>query len=812
MNRGADWVEQTLNDLRYALRSFRNNKAFAGVALLTLALGIGANTAIFSIIDVVLLHPLAYPDSDRLVALSASNFGSGVTIVSFRKLEYLQGSTQTLEQVAAYYALNLNLTFRGEPVVANGVHASRELLLMLGAAPLRGRTFLPEEDRPGGRDVALISDSFWRNHLSGDPEIVGKSITIDGHNTTVIGVLPECFRFPFLTPEPDVWLPRILEHPAYSIERIQAGAAYLVLVGKIRRGRTLEGVRAEVDTICSNFRQSFPNLPDAAAGISVDRLEEFLSANVRGALLAVAGAVGFVLLIACVNVANLLMARATSRAKEMGVRRALGAGLGRLARQFLAETLLLSFLGGALGVAIAALSLPLLLRTLTPGAIPLSDLVHLDVRALLFAFLLCCFTGVLFGAAPAWQAARTDLSEKLKQSARGSTGGGGWMRKVLVVSEVSLTLLLMSGAGLLIESMVALTNVNPGFVAQDLTAFPFSLPAARYANASDRVELYRRLIEEVRVLPGIQSASLVSHVPFNGAFRFMHICPEGAVCAGLGNDPIVMWLQVSPDYFQTMRLKLIDGRPFDERDRAGSPPVVIIGTTIADRYFAGTNPIGRHIVVSRDKLAMEIVGVAADIKFTALNAPNAETILVPYTQNPWPSMNLLVRSSARAPVSEVRRIVSRLDTELPVSNVQGMDTLVSGSLAQPRLLAGLVGAFALAGLSLAAIGIYGVMAYLVSQRSPEIAIRVALGAQRWMVFRLVVGEGLKLVAVGIGAGLLLSVALGRLIATLLFGTRPNDGITFIAVSGVLMLVAFGACYFPARRAMDLDPVQSLRNT
>jgi putative ABC transport system permease protein len=360
--------------------------------------------------------------------------------------------------------------------------------------------------------------------------------------------------------------------------------------------------------------------------------------------------------------------------------------------------------------------------------------------------------------------------------------------------------------------MIALMHVNPGFVAQDLTTFPFTLPPARYASASDRVELYRRLVEEVDALPRVQAAALVSHLPFSGAFRFMHVCPEGAVCEGLGKDPIVMWLQVSPDYFQTMRLHLLQGRAFDARDRAESQPVVIIPKTLADRYFKGTDPIGRHIVVSRDKLAMEIVGVAADSKFTALNAPNAEAILVPYTQNPWPSMNLLVRSTEKAPVAEVRRIFSRIDSDLPVSNVQGMDTLVSGSLAQPRLLAGLVGAFALAALLLAAIGIYGVMAYLVSQRSAEMAIRSALGAQKWMVFRLVVGEGLKLVAVGIGMGSIMAFTMERLIASLLFATSPNDWITFAAVAGLLVAVALGACYFPARRAMGLDPVRVLRNT
>jgi predicted permease len=499
------WLQQALQDVRYATRSLAKTKVFAAVAILTLALGIGANTAIFSIINTVLLHPLAYPDAARLVAISSNNLGSGITIVSFTKFSHLQAQSRTLERVGAVYSLTMNVTTRGAPEQVPGAHGSLDLFLALGVSPALGRGFLPEEDQPGGRDVALVTDAFWRNHLGADANVIGTPISIDGRSTTIVGVLPVGFRFPFVPVEPQVWLPRVFENPNYPPDRIRAGVVYLFLLGKTREGQPLERIQAEMDKIASHYRMQFPHTPDASAGLTVATLESTLVANVRASLLALLAAVGFVLLIACVNVANLLLARATGREKEIAIRRALGAARGRLTRQLLTESLVLSFLGGSLGVLLAAACLPALIGMVKPGTIPLSDLVHLDRSVLLFALVICCATGLFFGLVPALQASKQDLNSMLKEGSRGSTVGGGRLRQLMVVSEVALTLMLMTGAGLLIKSVVNLMNVNPGFVSGDVMTFSFNLPQAQYTRPSQRTEFCRQLLAQVRTLPGVHS-------------------------------------------------------------------------------------------------------------------------------------------------------------------------------------------------------------------------------------------------------------------------------------------------------------------
>lgn len=808
------WLEQALFDLRYAIRGFRKSKMFTGVAILTLALGIGANAAIFSIIDTVLFHPLSYPDANRLVAITSNNPGSPVTIVSLTRLNFMQPQIQSLERIGAYYALAFNITTKGAPEQVLGAHASRELFQLLGVEPTLGRGFLPEEDQLGGRDVALISNAFWRSHFGADAEIAGKSLSVDGRVTTIVGVLPASFRFPFFQPEPQVWLPRVIENPNYSPQRIRGGVAYLLLLGKLRKGEGLQHLRAELDTVGKAYGQAFPSFPDASMTLAVTPLEESLVANVRPSLLALLAAAGFVLLIGCVNVASLLLARAISREKEIGIRRALGAARGRLIRQLLTESLALSFLGGGLGITLAALCLPAMMRMLSPGTIPLSNLVHLNRTVLLVSVAICVLTGVIFGLAPALQASARDLNDKLKQGNRGSTSNGGRARQWMVVCEVALTLVLMTGAGLLLKSVLNLMRVSPGFVSQDVMTFFVSLPPAQYPQPAQRLAFYRQMTEQVASLPGVKSASVVSHLPLAGGGRFMFVCPEGRVCQGVGKDPLAAWRQVSPDFFRTMRIQLLHGRAFDERDRADSPLVAIVNQAIADRYFPGVNPTGRHIAASRDMIPMEIVGVVPNLKFVALNTPDSEEIYVPYAQNTWPSMTLVVRSSPSLPppLATIRQAVSRMDPEVPVAQIQSLDQIVTGSIAQPRLIAGLVGSFALSALFLAAVGIYGVMAYLVTQRSPEIAIRMALGAQRWTVFRLMVGHGMKLVLTGLALGLIMSLALTRLISKLLFGASPTDLLTLTGVSVVFAMVAFAACYIPSRRAMRLDALAALRCT
>jgi putative ABC transport system permease protein len=808
------FMEDTARDAQYAVRSFFKSKLFALVAILTLALGIGANTVIFSILNTVLLHPLAYPHPERLVAIASKNIASGVTIVSYTKFTLLQAQSRTLERIGAYYLLPLNVATQGAPEQVAAAHGNLDLFPLLGVTPALGRGFLPEEDQPGGRDVALLTDAFWRNHLGADPSIVGKSISLDGRNTTIIGVLPASFRFPFLQPEPQIWLPRVVENPNYSPERIRGGVSYLLLVARARPGQTIEQERAELDTIAARYRAEFPNLPDSQADLTVEPLESFLVSGVRSSLMALLGAVGFLLLIACANVANLLMARATSREKEFGIRRALGATRGRLVRQLLTESLALSFMGGGLGVLLAALSLRPLMSIVRRGTIPLSDSIHMDASVLWLSLAVSCLTGIVFGLIPAMDGSKRALNEKLKDATRGSTVNRGRMRQALVVSEIALTLMLVTGAGLLIRSVVNLMRVDLGFVPGGVMTFFVSLPATQYPRPDQRREFSRRLVEQAAALPGVESAAVVSHLPLAGGGRFIFFCPEGTVCQGVGKDPLSAWRQVSPDFFTTMRTPVLRGRVFDDRDRSDSTAVVIINQAIADRYFPGVNPVGRHIAYSRDRSQMEVVGVVADVKFSAVNSPDAEELYVPYTQNPWPSITLAVRSSPSGSgslVAAIRQTVSRLDPDLPVAQIQSMDDLVSTSIAQPRLIAGLVGGFAAAALFLAAVGIYGVMAYLVTQRSQEIAIRMALGAQRWMVFRLVASQGMRLVALGLAIGFTISMVTTRLISTLLFRTSPTDSGTMAGGALLFVVVAFFACYIPSRRAMRVDVVASLRS-
>ncbi len=524
-------------------------------------------------------------------------------------------------------------------------------------------------------------------------------------------------------------------------------------------------------------------------------------------------AVGFVLLIACANVANLLLARATSRQREMAIRKALGASRPRLVRQLLIESLLLSFSGGLVGVGLAAALLPAL-RALSPGTVPRLGEARIDAGVLLFSLALCVLTGIVFGMVPSLQAAQQGLQAALKEGGRGSSEGGsrGKFRALLVVAEMGIALVLMTGAGLLIESFAKLMQVNPGFAPKSLMTFPIALPPSHYPQPQQQAEFYRQLLDKVKAIPEVQAAGATTYLPLSGGMRFVFFCPEGHACQGIGKDPIIAMRQVSPEYFETARTPLLRGRVFSAQDVAGGQPVVIINETTAKRYWPDQNPIGKRLANSRDMIQREIVGVVADVKFNTLSTANSEEMYLPLAQSPWPSITLVVRSEANAQplVAAVRAKIAEIDPTLPVSGILSMEAVLATSVSQPRLIMQFVGVFANFALLLAAVGIYGVMAYSVTQRKQEMGIRVALGAAPRDILKLVVGQGMRLTLAGVAAGVLVSLALTRLLASLLFGVRAIDVTVFSAAALVLVAAAFLACYLPARRATQVDPMVVLR--
>ena len=794
-----------VQDLKLALRLLRKNPGFSAVAVLTLALGIGANTTIFSVVHSVLLKPLPYPDSERLVSISAR---------SFPKFTQISEQTHSLENVAAYYSFGLSLATQREPEAVRGVHVSPDFFRLLGIRLARGRFFLPEEQQPGGPNVAILSDGFWHSHFASDPGILGKTLALDGNSVTIVGILPPNFHFPFEFPEPDVWLPRVFEHPLLKSAQVRMGAGYLDVIGRLAPGVTLAQAQAELNTMNERYRQQFSTFADANKdALSVTPLEESLVAGLRRSLLVLAAAVGFVLLIACANVANLLLARATAREKEMALRKVLGASRMRLVRQLLSESLLLSILGGALGVSLAGAVMPML-RSINSGTLPRIAEARLDPAVLLFSLLLCALTAILFGLAPAAQAAKRQLHESLKEGVRGSSigGGRGRLRALLVVAEMATALVLIAGAGLLVESFAHLMRVTLGFSPQGVMTFPLTLPASRYAQPERQTEFYRQLLARVRGVPEVQSAGLVSFLPLSGGYRLSYFCFEGQVCQGLGKDPLVPFWQVAPGYLETMRTPLLRGRFFNNQDVAGGAPVVIVNETAARHYWPNENPIGKHIAGSRDLTQREVVGVVADVKFSTLNAASADQLYVPLEQMPYPTMTLVVRSGASPEllVQAIRAKIAEIDPTLPVSNVLSMEGVIAASAAQPRMTAQFVSAFAAFALLLAAIGMYGVMAYSVSTRRQEMGIRMSLGANSRDILKLVFRQGMRLALAGLVLGFLASMALTRLLGSLLFGVRAMDLLVFVGAAAVLLSSALLACYLPARRATQVDPIVVLK--
>ena len=803
-------------DVKFALRMLRKNPGFTSVAVLTLALGIGANTLIFSVVEAVLLKPLPFREADRLLSISQATPDRQTTgvPVSYTKFLQIQEQSRAFDAVAAYYPLTVAFSSQHEPEVILAAHVSQDFFHVLNASPAQGRTFSSEEEKPGGADVAIVSNAFLHSYFAGDTSLLGKTITLDGKNVVVVGILPASFKFPLQFPEPLVWLPREFENSGLTPTQVHTGAGFLSVIARLGKDESPARAQAELGAINQRYREQFGSYVDATKFVlDSTSLEESLVSGLRPSLLVLLAAVGFVLLIACANVANLLLARATGREREIAIRRALGASRGRLVRQLLIESTLLSFAGCAVGLFLSGSLMPVL-RSLDPNAFPRIAEARINAPVLLFSLVLCALTGILFGLAPSLQASAKGLQPALREGGRGTSDGGsrGRFRSLLVVGEMGIALVLMTGAGLLIESFAHLVRVDPGFSPKNIMTFPISLPAGRY-NEPQQIQFFQQVLERVGSLPEIESAGATSYLPLSGASRYIFACPEGQACQGVGKDPIIAMRQVTPDYFPTVRTPLLAGRIFNEGDVSGGHPVVVVNQTAAKHFWPNANSIGKHLANSRDMISREVVGVVADVKFRSLSGANTEEEYTPMAQSPSPSMVLVVRSRAdsRAIVSAVRAKISEVDPTLPVSGILSFDDVVAASISQPRLIMRLVGVFAGFALLLAAIGIYGVMAYTVSQRRQELGIRVAIGAKSADILRLVVGQGMGLALAGIGLGVLVSLIATRLLSSLLFGVHAIDGLAFSGAAIVLAVAALGACYLPARRATRVDPIVVLRN-
>ncbi|MBW8876534.1 MAG: ABC transporter permease [Acidobacteria bacterium] len=795
-------------DLRFGGRQLAKSPGFTLVAVLTLALGIGATTAIFSVVYGVLLRPLPYPQPDRLVRLFFVG-PKGQLQGAFSPPNFLdfRAASRALSGVSGLHGGTLNLSGEGaEPERLPAAWVSANYFSVLGVKPLTGRAFAPGEDQPGAPRVAVLSEEVWRRRFGGDPGVVGRSLTLSGDSYQVVGVLRHGERFPSGT---DVWVPMVFS-PA---ELAQRGAVFFGALGRLAPGATLERARAEAGVIGRRLRDQYPGdnqgyIEDMTLVPMLDRMV----GDTRKPLLILLGAVSFVLLIACANVANLLLVRAAAREGEIVIRAALGAGRARIVRQLLTESLVLALVGGVAGMGLAAWTLKLLVSS-GPQGIPRLAEIGLDGTALAFAFGISLLTGVLFGLAPALQTSRTDLAAAIREGTRGSKGRGGTRaRSVLVVLETALAVVLLAGAGLLIRSFLELQNVDPGFKPDGVVTFNLELPASQYSDEAKLRAVTAGLLERMERLPGVTAAgATVYGMPLAGRVNVLTFSVAGRPPAEPGKAPILRVAAVTPDYFKTLGIPLLKGRALSPRDRHGAPRVALLNATAVRRFFPDEDPVGKRIEfgpadASGDVPGGEVVGVVGDFKQDALEREIEPQIFLAYDQAPQESLSIVLRSSTPQLVAAAaKQQVRELNPNLPLFGLQPMTEVVATSTSQSRFYMLLLGGFAFVSLVLAAVGIYGVIAYAVRQCSQEIGIRMALGASRERVVRMVVGQGLALAVAGAAAGLLGALFATRWMRSLLFEVSVSDPAIYAGVAAVLVLVAAVASWLPARRAAATDP-------
>jgi putative ABC transport system permease protein len=813
--------DEMFQDLRFGIRMLLKHKGYTAVAVLTLALGIGANTAIFSVVNATLLRPLPYKNPDQIVMVWGTNPGgfgwrgkSGFSAPSF--LDYQQ-QNQVFERMATFNGVGFTLTGADNPEPIHGGMVTAEFFDVLAVQPILGRTFLPEEAQTGQDHVAVLNYNLWQRRFGSDPNIIGETIRLDATPYTVIGVLPQGFDFsiPDYFESRDLWVPNIL--PRDNSER---GHKYLSVIARLKPAVMLRRAEQDMSAITERLAREYPSTM-TGFGVKLTPLHEQIVGDMRPVLLLLFGAVGFVLLIACANVANLQLARASTRQKEIAIRTALGASRGRLLRQLLTESMLLALIGGALGLGLALWGIRLLTGLGPAGVLP-GTVVTVDATVLAYSLVLSLITGILFGLAPASQPTPARLSESLKEGGRNSAASesGLRLRRLLTVSEVALSMILLIGAGLLIRSFAGLLQVNPGFETKNTLTARFDLPKYSYPEATKQAAFYTQVMERIKALPGVTAAGATDELPPTMGSHTSTFSIEGRAPIDQSDQSLAVQDRLATaDYFRAMGIPLSAGRVFSDTDDASATPVALINVTFASRFFPNENPVGQHLRFRPANPWMTIVGIVGDVRGFGLDKqPNSE-IYLPYQQqsflpyNPLPHMHLVVRTASdpNGIAAAVLGSVRELDKDLPLPKARTMETVLAASIAERRSNMLLLGVFAVIALILAGVGIYGVISYSVAQRTQEIGIRIALGAQSHDVITLVVRNGMRLVLMGIAIGLAGAFALTRWMASLLFEVSATDPLTFAAIALLLALVALLACWIPAWRATQVDPMVALRH-
>jgi putative ABC transport system permease protein len=799
-------------DLRYGFRMLTKNPGFTLVAVLAIALGIGANTTTFSCVNALLIHPFSFDHQERLVKLSERVPEAGIRHGSVAPGNFAdwRDQSKSFQEIAAVNKRAFNLTEGEQPERVAGASVSPRFFAVLNVKPSRGRVFSDEEGQVGHEQVAMIKETLWERRYNSDPNLVGQQIKVDGRNFTVVGILPKDFNFPVNGSE--VWIPLAFDAQGQSERRNH----FLDVIGRLKAGVTREQAQAEIDSISLRAQKEFPETNGGLLGL-IEGLNESYTRGSRVYLNVLMGAVVFVLLIACANVANLLLVRSTSRQKEIAVRMALGGSRWRLIRQLLTESIVLALIGGVLGLLFSVWGIEFIKNGIPPGFtqyIPGWEKMGIDVDVLFFTLVVTVLTGAVFGLAPAFQATRVNLNESLKESAKGASSGTSRnrLRSILVVAEIALSLVLLVSAGLMVRSFVALLSSDLGVNPKNVLTMELSIPRLKYPEEQQRINFYQELVGRVGNLPGVTSAAVVNFVPMGRSSTSADFHVEGRPSVPKSKEPHADYRVITPNYFEVVGTPLRQGRVFTEQDKQTAPPVVIISEELARRYFPNGDAVGKRLVFDEKEAPLEIVGVAADVKDEDLDEEPQMTIYRPFAQQPWWSATLVARTSSEPTqlAQSIRQEVLAIDAEQPVYNIKTMEQIVDESISAKRLAMLMLAFFAFGALLLAAIGIYAVMSYAVTSRSHEIGIRMALGAQPADILRLVIGHGLLLTTIGVVLGLMGALAMTRAMTEMLYGVKATDPLTFGGISLLLSLVAFIACYLPARRATRVDPMIALR--